>query len=108
MADTEKLAPTGPGGNNPPILTRAQRKGCHAQRDKYFECLDSKGIDDPEKAGSACAELRKTMYAECPEAWATYFEKLRAMRKEQEKYFNPDGSLSKMPPPQSALRGERR
>ncbi|KAJ1668798.1 hypothetical protein IW140_000134 [Coemansia sp. RSA 1813] len=95
MADTEKIAPTGPGGNNPPIPTRSQRKACHAKRDEYFACLDKNAIDDPEKAGAVCSGLRKAMYAECPESWADYFGKLRVMQKQKEQFFKADGSFNK-------------
>ncbi|KAJ2867659.1 hypothetical protein GGI22_001008 [Coemansia erecta] len=95
MADTEKLAPTGRDGNNPPIPTRSQRKQCHAKRDEYFACLDKNAIDNPDKAGTVCADLRATMYKECPEAWAVYFGKLRTMQKQKEKMFNPDGTINK-------------
>ncbi|KAJ1839291.1 hypothetical protein LPJ70_005115 [Coemansia sp. RSA 2708] len=66
---------------------RQERKLCHQKRDAYYQCLDKHGIEDPATAGTTCQELRQTMHANCPEAWADYFEKLRAMKKRQERLY---------------------
>ncbi|KAJ2486817.1 hypothetical protein IWW37_005482 [Coemansia sp. RSA 2050] len=40
---------------------------------------------DAEKEGSGeCEDLRKAMYENCPETWATYFIQLRTMKRRQE------------------------
>ena len=49
--------------------SRQERKKCHSARDAYFKCLDDAGIEYPENAGSACTELRKTLYKYCPDSW---------------------------------------
>ncbi|KAJ2826607.1 hypothetical protein GGI24_002867 [Coemansia furcata] len=68
-----------------PIPSREERQVCHSKRDEYFECLNKSNIIDADKEGSGpCEALRKTMYENCPESWASYFIQLRAMKRRQE------------------------
>ncbi|KAJ2356488.1 hypothetical protein IWW50_001918 [Coemansia erecta] len=75
-------------GSDPnPIPSRQERKTCHAKRDEYFACLDKHNIANPVVAGTVCEDLRKLMYEKCPEAWADYFQKLRVMKRRQERLY---------------------
>ncbi|KAJ2725437.1 hypothetical protein GGI07_001316 [Coemansia sp. Benny D115] len=48
----------------------------------------SNNIDYPEERGTFCNDLRKAMFDSCPEVWANYFEQLRAMKKQKEKFYS--------------------
>ncbi|KAJ2701526.1 hypothetical protein H4218_001358 [Coemansia sp. IMI 209128] len=57
----------------------------HPIPNDFMACLNKNNIIDADKEGSGeCEPLRKKMYENCPESWASYFIQLRTMKRRQE------------------------
>lgn len=53
------------------FLRKESRYQCWDSRDKYWECLDSRGTEE------SCEELRKMFIETCPGAWVKHFDRKR-------------------------------